>query len=482
MDYREAMEFLEETKKYGSILGLQSIRNLMACLGNVQDQVPMVHIGGTNGKGSVGAMLSSVFAEAGYRVGRFNTPDVFSYEEEFLMNGEPIGKERLAAVFTKVAEACNRLVKAGQPHPTRFEVETAAAFLWFCEEKCDIALVEVGMGGETDATNIIKRPLVSVLTSISMDHMKFLGNNPEEIARVKAGIIKEGCPVVTAAQSPEVMRVIESRCREKNTFYVCASGEKSGNGAESKRVKDMVMQPDGTAAFAWNPGSSWIFRGDPACPENNRKSRNDTTCSENAGKFRNDPACPEHTEWISIQTGLRGTFQMENALCALEALRILQKDYPLVTERAVREGLAKTRWPGRLEPIGSAPDFYLDGSHNEGAVKMLRETLDIIYPDRRIIYIMGVLADKDYGKMIQTMFHQGDRVFTVTPQNPRALDGRELAGQLVRQNIDAFYCENVKDAVLYALREARETDVILAFGSLSYLQEIRAAYEDEICR
>lgn len=456
MDYREAMEFLEETKKYGSILGLQSIRNLMACLGNVQDQVPMVHIGGTNGKGSVGAMLSSVFSEAGYRVGRFNTPDVFSYEEEFLMNGEPIGKERLAAVFTKVAEACGRLVKAGQPHPTRFEVETAAAFLWFCEEKCDIALVEVGMGGETDATNIIKRPLVSVLTSISMDHMKFLGNSLEEIARVKAGIIKEGCPVVTAAQSPEVMRVIGSRCREKNTFYVCASGEKSGNGAESKRVKDMVMQPDGTAAFAWNPGSTW--------------------------NFQNGAAHPEHTEWIPIQTGLRGTFQMENALCVLEALRILQKDYPLVTDQAVREGLAKTRWPGRLEPIGSAPDFYLDGAHNEGAVKMLRETLDIIYPDRRIIYIMGVLADKDYGKMLRTMFHQGDRVFTVTPQNPRALDGRELAGQLVRQNIDAFYCENVKDAVLYALREARETDVILAFGSLSYLQEIRAAYEDEICR
>ena len=200
MNYMEAMEFLEETKKYGSILGLQSIQKLMACLGNVQDQVPMIHIGGTNGKGSVGAMLSSVLAEAGYRVGRFNTPDVFSYEEEFLMNGEPIGKERLAELFTEVSEACGRLVKTGQSHPTRFEVETAAAFLWFCEENCDIALIEVGMGGETDATNIIKKPLISVLTSISMDHMKFLGNSLEEIAQVKAGIIKEGCPVVMAEQ------------------------------------------------------------------------------------------------------------------------------------------------------------------------------------------------------------------------------------------------------------------------------------------
>ena len=184
MNYNEAMAFLDETKKYGSQLGLSSIRNLMQELGNVQDQVPVVHIGGTNGKGSVGAMLSSVLTEAGYRVGHFDTPDVFSYEEEFLMNGIPIEKERLARLFTEVSVACEKLTAKGLPHPTRFEVETAAAFLWFYEEKCDLALVEVGMGGETDATNLIIRPLVSLLTSVSMDHMQFLGNTLQEIAAV----------------------------------------------------------------------------------------------------------------------------------------------------------------------------------------------------------------------------------------------------------------------------------------------------------
>lgn len=433
MNYMEAMFFLEETKKYGSILGLQSIRNLMACLGNVQDQVPLVHIGGTNGKGSVGAMLSSVLTEAGYRVGRFNTPDVFSYEEEFLMNGEPIEKERLAEIFTKVSKACERLVKEGHPHPTRFEVETAAAFLWFYEEKCDVALLEVGMGGETDATNIIKKPLVSVLTSISMDHMKFLGNHLEEIAKVKSGIIKDGCPVVTAVQKPEVMRVIGARCEEKGAPLFCAGVPEIADSGFS--------------------GEKMIL-----------------SC-----KFGEN--FPEH-----IELGLKGYFQVENAACALEVLRILRRNDFSVTESAVRKGLAKTCWPGRFEQIGRRPDFYLDGAHNEDAVQKLRKTLDDCFSGRNIIYIMGVLADKDYENMIRIMFHPRDRVFTVTPKNPRALDGKKLEEQLIRQNIDALYCENVKDAVLYALREARETDMILAFGSLSYLQEVRAAYKDEICK
>ena len=195
MNYIEAMDFLEETKKYGSQLGLTSIQNLMAELGNIQDEIPLVHIGGTNGKGSVGAMLSQVLTESGYRVGRFCTPDVFAYEDEFQMNGINIKKERLAQLFTKVKAACEKLVAQGKAHPTRFEVETAAAFLWFYEEKCDIALLEVGMGGATDATNLIRKPLVSVLTSISMDHIRFLGNSLAEIATVKSGVLESPIPL-----------------------------------------------------------------------------------------------------------------------------------------------------------------------------------------------------------------------------------------------------------------------------------------------
>ena len=200
MDYSEAMEFLESTKKYGSVPGLDSIRNLMKELGDVQDQLRIIHIAGTNGKGSLGAMLSTVYTLGGWKTGRFSTPDVFSYEEEFMINDGPISRERLGEIFGKVKEACERLTGKGLPHPTRFEVETAAAFLWMWEEQVDIAIIETGMGGSLDATNLIRHPLVSAFTSVGMDHEAYLGNTLEKIAENKAGIIKEGCPAVSAWQ------------------------------------------------------------------------------------------------------------------------------------------------------------------------------------------------------------------------------------------------------------------------------------------
>ncbi|WP_294787407.1 folylpolyglutamate synthase/dihydrofolate synthase family protein [uncultured Eubacterium sp.] len=428
MNYIDAMDFLEETKKYGSQLGLTSIQNLMAELGNIQDEIPLVHIGGTNGKGSVGAMLSQVLTEAGYRVGRFCTPDVFVYEDEFQMNGINIEKGRLAQLFTRVKAACEKLVAQGMAHPTRFEVETAAAFLWFYEENCDMALLEVGMGGATDATNLIRKPLVSVLTSISMDHIRFLGNSLAEIATVKSGIIKPQVPVVTMQQKPEAMEVIKKKAEEMQAELIVADITQVQN----------ITQKDGRYAFEWKV-----------------------------------PRC------IPVTLSLCGAFQVENAVCVLNVLRILQKKYPKITETVIQQGLSHTIWHGRMEQIGTGPDFYLDGAHNEDAVRKLRKTLDEGFSNRRIVYIMGVLADKDYEKMITMMYQPGDRVYTVTPQNPRALDGKELEKQLFGQNIDAQYCENIQDAVLYALRDAQKEDMILAFGSLSYLRDVRNAYESE---
>ena len=428
MNYIDAMDFLEETKKYGSQLGLTSIQNLMAELGNIQDEIPLVHIGGTNGKGSVGAMLSQVLTEAGYRVGRFCTPDVFVYEDEFQMNGINIEKGRLAQLFTRVKVACEKLVAQGMAHPTRFEVETAAAFLWFYEENCDMALLEVGMGGATDATNLIRKPLVSVLTSISMDHIRFLGNSLAEIATVKSGIIKPQVPVVTMQQKPEAMEVIKKKAEEMQAELIVADITQVQN----------ITQKDGRYAFEWKA-----------------------------------PRC------IPVTLSLCGAFQVENAVCVINTLRILQKKYPKITETVIQQGLSHTIWHGRMEQIRTGPDFYLDGAHNEDAVRKLRKTLDESFSNRRIVYIMGVLADKDYEKMITMMYQPGDRVYTVTPQNPRALDGKELEKQLFGQNIDAQYCENIQDAVLYALRDAQKEDMILAFGSLSYLRDVRNAYESE---
>lgn len=447
MNYIEAMEFLEETKKYGSQLGLTSIRNLMAELGNVQDEIPLVHIGGTNGKGSVGAMLSQVLAESGYKVGRFCTPDVFAYEDEFQMNGINIEIDRLAQLFTKVKEACDKLIGQGKPHPTRFEVETAAAFLWFYEENCDIALLEVGMGGETDATNLIRQPLVSVLTSISMDHIRFLGNSLSEIATAKSGIIKPQIPVVTMEQQPEAFAQIKKKAEAVDAELIVARADQAQH----------ITQKNGRYAFAWN-----VFEG-----VQNEK----TDGTERTG------GADRSSRELQIDLSLCGAFQVENAVCVLNVLQILQKKYPKITKATIQHGLAHTTWHGRLERLGTEPDFYLDGAHNEDAVRKLRKTLEEGFSDRRIVYIMGVLADKDYEKMIRMMFRPGDHVYTVTPQNPRALDGKELEKQLLEQKIAARYCENVQDAVLYALRDAQKDDMILAFCSLSYLRNVREAYE-----
>ena len=456
MNYIEAMEFLEETKKYGSQLGLTSIQNLMAELGNVQDEIPLVHIGGTNGKGSVGAMLSQVLTESGYKVGRFCTPDVFAYEDEFQMNGVNIEKERLAQLFSKVKEACDKLTSQGKPHPTRFEVETAAAFLWFYEEKCDIALLEVGMGGETDATNLIKRPLASVLTSISMDHIRFLGNSLGEIATVKSGIIKSQVPVVTMEQKPEAYAQIEKKAKEMQTELIVAKADQARQ----------ITQKNGRYVFEWN------------VPDYVHKEKEAVECTEKIMLDKQDNEFRKMQQKMHINLSLCGAFQVENAICVLNVLQILQKKYPKITKETIQHGLAHTTWHGRMEQLGAEPEFYLDGAHNEDAVRKLRKTLDEGFSGRRIVYIMGVLADKDYEKMIQMMFRPGDHVYTVTPKNPRALDGKELERQLLEQKIDARYCENVQDAVLYALRDAQVGDMILAFGSLSYLRNVREAYEN----
>ena len=456
MNYIEAMDFLEETKKYGSQLGLTSIQNLMAELDNIQDEIPLVHIGGTNGKGSVGAMLSQVLTESGYKVGRFCTPDVFAYEDEFQMNGINIEKDRLAQLFTKVKEACDKLTSQGKPHPTRFEVETAAAFLWFYEENCDMALLEVGMGGATDATNLIKKPLVSVLTSISMDHIRFLGNSLGEIATVKSGIIKPQAPVVTMEQKPEAFTRIEKKAKELQAELIVAKADQA----------QQITQKNGRYVFEWN------------VPDYVHKEKEAVECTEKIMLDKQDNEFRKMQQKIHINLSLCGAFQVENAICVLNVLQILQKKYPKITKETIQHGLAHTTWHGRMEQLGAEPDFYLDGAHNEDAVRKLRKTLDEGFPDRRIVYIMGVLADKDYEKMIQMMFRPGDHVYTVTPKNPRALDGKELERQLLEQKIDARYCENVQDAVLYALRDAQLGDMILAFGSLSYLRNVREAYEN----
>lgn len=421
MTYDEAVEFVDSTKKYGSILGLESIRNLMQELGNVQEQLHIIHVAGTNGKGSVCAFLSAALTEAGYRVGRYNSPAVFERREVFRIGETMISKEEYAAVFERVQTACEVLTKRGCPHSTVFEVETAAAFLWFYEKKCDLVLLETGMGGETDATNLITHPVCSVLTSIGMDHMQYLGNTIEEIAKVKAGVIKKGCPVVALKQGDSVCEVIKNKAEECGSRCVLVE------------VPQYMQE-----APIWG-----------------------TTLQD--------------VRYGSVHTALGGIWQRENLSLALAVLKLLEESGYPITKEAVQNGIAKTIWHGRYEVLQTEPLFIIDGAHNPIAAKRLKQTIEKDFTNREIIYIIGVLADKEHEKMLRLLLPGAKAVFTVTPDSPRALDGESLAKEAQKYADNIWYVPDIGKAVKMAKETAKESDVILAVGSLSYLKEVKKA-------
>lgn len=437
MTYEQAVEFVDSTKKYGSILGLQSIRDLMHELGDVQEQLHIIHVAGTNGKGSVCAFLSFALTEAGYRTGRYNSPAVFERREVFRIGETMISKEEYAEVFESVQKACESLTKRGCPHPTVFEAETAAAFLWFYQKKCDFVLLETGMGGETDATNLITHPVCSVLTLIGMDHMQYLGNTIEEIAGVKAGIIKKGCPVVALKQSREVCEVIQNRAKKCGSR--CIFAEVSVLDNKRTLTEKQQIKEQGTTELPI-PG---------------------TTLKD--------------AHYGVVHTSLGGVWQRGNLSLALEVLKLLEKSgYPM-TKEAVQSGIAKTVWQGRYEVLQTKPLFIIDGAHNPAAAVRLKETIEKDFTNREIIYIIGVLADKEHEQMLSLLLPGAKAVFTVTPDNSRALDGRILAEEAARYTERVCYVPDICGAVDIAKEAAGDKDIIIAFGSLSYLSEVRKA-------
>lgn len=422
MTYEEACAFIDKTKEYGSILGLTSIRSLMAELSDIQDTLPVIHIAGTNGKGSTGAMLASVLTESGYSVGRYTSPAVFTYEEIFTVDGTPITQEEFAEAAAVVQEACERMISRGEAHPTSFEVETAIAFLYFAWKKCDFVLLETGLGGITDATNIVAKPICSVLTSISMDHMGFLGNSLTAIASAKAGIIKEGCPVISAWQHKEALAVIEREAGLKNAKLIVA---------DESRVQD-VSYDEESLAFTY----------------------------EGFGK---------------VELTLTGFCQIANAACAIETLLLFQDIGYHITADTIRAGFQKVLWKGRFETVHTNPLFIIDGAHNEEAALRLRETIENCFTNRKITYIIGVLADKEHEKMLRIMLPLAERVYTVTPNNARALSADKLAEEAAKYHKQVTAMTTIDEALTCALQDAGDDGAVIAFGSLSYLADVKRA-------
>lgn len=454
---REAV--LEKAKARGLVLGLRNIRSLMAELGDVQDRLSILHIAGTNGKGSVGAMLEAILTEAGIRVGRYSSPAVFFPEEIYRVNQRAISQSELARILDQVSAAVKRMEEKGQPSPTLFEIETAAAFLWFYQQKCQLVLLETGLGGREDATNVIRRPLCSIFTAISRDHMAYLGDTVAQIATEKAGIIKPGCPVVTAEQEPAVFAVLAERCAQLGGKLYHTQNRKP----EHVRWKKSGSRPT-----------------DDGFKEECGGGQTKDSPQDAAGFL--------HFDWggyRDLALSLIGAYQPENAVCALLAVRCLNEQGYRIDEAQIRRGLAHTQWPGRFELVGQEPLMILDGAHNEDAAKKLRQTLEMYFTNRTIIYIIGVLADKDHQAMLRLMLPLAGRVYTVTPDNPRALPGEELCREAQMLHSDVQYMESIAKAVQAAAEDARRAGgLVLAFGSLSWLAAAKEAMaaEDESAR
>lgn len=417
MDYRQAVRFHEAAKAYGSILGLNSIRALLQELGDIWKELKAVHIAGTNGKGSVCCFLASALTGAGYLTGQFNSPAVFGLRDAYRINGVCISEEEYAGCMEAVAWACRRMTKRGMRHPTVFEVETALAFVWFYRRECEIVVLETGMGGSTDATNLITDPLCSVFTSIGIDHTAFLGNTLEEITAVKAGIIKKGRPVISTVQAPAAERMLKQYASLQNAPFSTA-----------EQMKEIQ-----------------IGQGTLGCV---------------------------HPRLGRLTLSMAGSYQAENAALAAAVLFSLRTYGYSLTEDDIRKGLEAAVWPGRFECICKRPLFYIDGAHNPDAAARLKESLLAHFPDRRRIGIMGVLADKPYGELLEILLPLFEKIYTVTPKNPRALPAEALAAEIKKRGTPACVAQSVSEACEKALEQGRD-DVITAFGSLFYLDEVK---------
>lgn len=425
MNYAEARAYIAGlTAKKGIVPGLQPIRDVLQRLGNPQNRYPAVHIAGTNGKGSTLELISSILQAAGYRVGTYSSPAVFDERECWRVNGTMISQTDYAVWMTRLKAICDNMQAAGQQTPTAFELETVLAFGWMAQQHCDIAIVECGMGGEQDATNVLTTTAVSVLTSIGMDHMKFLGNSLQAIAHAKGGIIKPGVPVVLQGQSDIVVQEITSIC------------QKQGSPLTIVRPEDHPI-----------------------------------THADALGIVM-DTAQYKH-----LHVSLPGCFQADNAAAAIAAVRQLEA-FP-VSEQQLRIGLQQVQWHGRMEQICDYPVVVLDGAHNPNAAKRLQEEVRRRWPEGDIIELVGVLADKDFTEVGRLLAPMARKIITVTPNHTRALPAEQLAQCLQAFCSDVTVADTIEQAWVLAKQAAGDRP-ILAFGSLSWLHDLRKAVTQPI--
>lgn len=418
MTYQEALERLDRAQILGGHLGLDHTRELLARLGSPERRLRFVHVAGTNGKGSTAALLDSCLRQAGYRTGLYTSPHLTRCNERFRVNGAPVSDETLAGALSRVLAEADRIPGS----PAQFELLTCAAFLCFLEAGCGIVVLEVGLGGRLDATNVIPVPEAAVITRIGLDHTELLGDTLEKIAREKAGIIKTGGTVVLGDRTPAVVREVQDICRRRASALHLA------------RPARLLSRSLEGQVFAWGP-------------------------------------CPE------LELSLLGPHQLQNAATALETLEVLEGRGWKVPPQAVREGLRRAVWPGRMELAARHPDILIDGGHNRQCAEAVAESLRTLYPGKKCRFLLGVLADKDVDGILQTLVPLAEEIAAVTPDSPRALPAQALCRRLEEgfQFRRAAAFERPAQALESLRGRAGAEDVICACGSLYLVGEVRAA-------
>lgn len=399
--------------------GLDRIRELLRRLGDPQRELKFIHVAGTNGKGSVCACLASVLEAAGYRVGLNTSPHLERFEERIRVNGREIPGQALGALLSRIRPAAEAMAE----HPTEFELITAAAFLHFRREGCELVVLETGLGGALDASNVIEVPELAVLTAMGVDHAALLGSTLAEIAGAKAGIIKPGGDVVSRGGCPEADRVFRRVCRERGAALT---------ELDLSRLRVRKRDLEGMTL--------------------------------------------DFGPWEGLTLPLAGTYQAENAALALTALERLGEKGWRIPEEAVRRGLAAVRWPGRFEVLGRDPLFLLDGAHNAHGMRATVESLRTLLPGRRLVFLVGILADKDVGEMLDLLAPLAERVLTLRPDSPRAVDPAELCAALAERGVEARACGSAAEGVAAAKEAAGRRGAVCALGSLYLAGEIRTAY------
>lgn len=421
MNFQEAEAYVTGSTAPGTMLGLERVKDLLARLGNPQKKIAVIHVAGTNGKGSTCVMLAAVLKEAGYHTGLFTSPYLHSVLEYLQINGELATEEEYVETFQTVMQC----VKEMQEPPTEFELSVAMAFLYYTKKQCDVLVMECGLGGRLDATNVLETPLAVVITNIGIDHIGFLGNSLQGIAAEKAGIIQKNSDVVLYAQSQEVEETILEKANKEQARVF------------KTEWKDLISQEHSLEGQIFSYG-----------------------------------------EFKKMKLSLLGGFQIHNAAVVLECVKLLRKKGYVILEEAIRKAFLFVTWPARFEVLSKQPLIVADGGHNDQCLAFVTEGIETYFPNKKIIFLTGVMADKDYPAMYDKLAPYAAGFVAIEPENERALKREKLAAFLGRYSLPVLEGMDMKDALEKAVSQAGTEGVVFAVGSLYMMDAFRKAVKE----